>query len=80
MVLKSHYHDSFKFLKGRIRGQTLHLLKGKREDKDLVNKQQSDTLYLFFLIQHLEAKLCLLSQRRDTVAKQDICFLQDTNV
>lgn len=44
----------------------------------LVNKQQSDTLYLFFLIQHLESKLHLLPRRRDTEAKrEDVCFLQE---
>lgn len=47
----------------------------------LVNKQQSDTLYLFFLIQHLEAKLHLLPQRRDTVGKhKEVCFLQEANM
>lgn len=34
----------------------------------LVNKQQSDPLYLFFLNQHLEAKLHLLAPRRDAAA------------
>lgn len=47
----------------------------------LVNKQQSDTLYLFFLIQHLETKLHLLPQRVGTVGKsEDVCFLQEENV
>lgn len=35
----------------------------------LVNKQQSDPLYLFFLNQHLETKLHLLPPRRDTAAR-----------
>lgn len=47
----------------------------------LVNKQQSNTLYLFSLIQHLEAKLHLLPHSRDTVGKrEDVCFLQEANV
>lgn len=29
IVLKAHYHDSFKFLNSRIRGQLLRLIKGK---------------------------------------------------
>lgn len=65
---------------GRVREQPLHLLKGKWEEKiGLVNKQQPDTLHLFFLM-HLEAKLHLLPQRRDTVGKhEDMCFLEEAN-
>jgi len=46
-----------------------------------VNKQQSDALYLFFLIQHLKDKLHPSPQRRDIVVKhEDVCFLQEANV
>lgn len=40
-----------------------------RKKMGLVNKQQSDPLYLFFLNQHLETKLHLLPPRRDTAAR-----------
>lgn len=47
----------------------------------LVNKQQSDTLYLFSLNQHLKDKLHLSPQRCDMVFKrEDVCFLQEANV